>query len=587
MGGPTAGRLSLGTAHGRLLAAEPGHSVLVVGPTQSRKTTGFAVPAILEWQGPVVAASVKADLARDTRGWRERVGRVWVYDPSGATGLPGARWSPLLSSGTWVGARRTAASLAEVARSSAGSFTDGDFWYATAAKLLAPLLFAAATSGRSMGDVVRWVDTQEVDEIADVLGGAGVERALDAALASWARDDRQRSAVYSTAETVIEAFADPEVAASAEVVTGPARHLLGPAVGPRCAPDDVVDPAGMLDGHDTLYLCAPAHDQRRLRPVFATLVSQVVEAAFARAARGGAPLDPPLLVVLDEAANVAPIAELDVLASTAAGHGVQLVTVWQDFAQLQARYAARAGTVVNNHRVKVFLSGIADPATLEHASQLIGDAELTQRATTVDVGGATSITDSPSARRLAPGDALRRLPPGRGVVVSGHLPPARVALRPWFEDRLLSARARSSSWGDGAGARPVATVEEVTSTPPGTVPESLAELPGRRKAKMNRARARGVRRRRGARRSIQRGDTGVGPVRPGVDGGPRRPVRTAAATTIPCTAIRSGSGCSPATPTVSPSCATSGRAATSATSTPRRSPRRAPSAPTRTRAWTS
>jgi type IV secretion system protein VirD4 len=76
-------------------------------------------------------------------------------------------------------------------------------------------------------------------------------------------------------------------------------------------------------------------------PLFSGLVTRVIEAAYDRAARQGRPLDPPLLVVLDEAANVAPLAELDVLASTAAGHGIQLVTVWQDLAQLTARYGPR------------------------------------------------------------------------------------------------------------------------------------------------------------------------------------------------------------------------------------------------------
>ncbi|MGA2522325.1 MAG: type IV secretory system conjugative DNA transfer family protein, partial [Acidimicrobiales bacterium] len=314
---PTPGRLSLGLAHHRLVAAEAGHSVLVVGPTQSRKTSGFAVPAILEWDGPVVAASVKSDLARHTVAWRRGCGQVWVYDPSAVTSLPGASWSPLDASVTWEGARRVAASLTEVARSSAGSLTDGDFWYATAAKLLAPLLLAAAISGRTMLDVVRWLDTQEVDEVYEALRTGGDERALQAAQASWGRDDRQRSAVYTTAETAVEVFADPVVAASERA--GPA----GPAAGVATGAD--VDPVRLLDGRNTLYLCAPAHDQRRLRPLFATLVAQVVEAAYERAARQGGPLDPPLLVVLDEAANVAPLAELDVLASTAAGHGVQLV----------------------------------------------------------------------------------------------------------------------------------------------------------------------------------------------------------------------------------------------------------------------
>ncbi len=106
--GPVPGRLTLGRARGRLVATERGHSVLVVGPTQSRKTTGFAIPALLEWEGPVLAASVKADLARHTLGWRRAGGPAWLYDPARATGLARAPWSPLPACATWPGARRTA-----------------------------------------------------------------------------------------------------------------------------------------------------------------------------------------------------------------------------------------------------------------------------------------------------------------------------------------------------------------------------------------------------------------------------------------------------------------------------------------------
>ncbi len=209
-----------------------------------------------------------------------------------------------------------------------------------------------------------------------------------------------------------------------------------------------VDPAGLLDADNTLYLCAPAHEQRRLRPLFAGLVTRVVEAAYDRAARQGRPLDPPLLVVLDEAANVAPLAELDVLASTAAGHGIQLVTVWQDLAQLTARYGRAGPTVVNNHRAKLFLSGIADPATLDHASTLVGEAERSVTSTTVDRGRtAGSTTVSATYRRLAPADALRRMAPGTGVLISGHLPPAAVTLRPWYDDAALRRRVGADETG--------------------------------------------------------------------------------------------------------------------------------------------
>jgi type IV secretion system protein VirD4 len=157
-----AGSLS-DVARRRLLAGDAGHSVLVVGPTQSFKTTGLAVPALLEWRGPVLAASVKGDLVRDTVAWRRQQGTAWIYDPTAST-YRGHR--PLVASDaavvTWSSARRVADGLVEAGRTTPGALSDGDFWYATAAKLLAPLLLAAACSGRTMADVVRWIDEQEI-----------------------------------------------------------------------------------------------------------------------------------------------------------------------------------------------------------------------------------------------------------------------------------------------------------------------------------------------------------------------------------------------------------------------------------------
>ena len=91
----------------------------------------------------------------------------------------------------------------------------------------------------------------------------------------------------------------------------------------------------------TLYLSATVREQRRLRPLFVALIESVVEEAYARSAATGRPLDPPLLVVLDEAANIAPLPDLDVIASTGAGHGVQLLTVLQDLAQAHDRWGSR------------------------------------------------------------------------------------------------------------------------------------------------------------------------------------------------------------------------------------------------------
>jgi type IV secretion system protein VirD4 len=409
------GRLVLGTVTGpgrlRGVATEVAQSVVVVGPTQSGKTTSLAVPAILHWDGPVLAASVKSDLLRDTVAHRHGRGHVWCIDPTGATGVPASRWTPLTGCGQWSQARRVTADLSEAAKPD-GPAVDSDFWHASAAKMLAPLFFAAARGHRSMSDVVRWVDTQEVAEVADLLEQADVPEALHAASATWCRDERTRSSVYTTAETILAPFAD--------------------AAASPTSPTDWFEPGQLLAGAHTVYLCAPAHDQRRLRGLFTAVTQQILFHAFSVATRSGRPLDPPLLVVLDEAAHIAPLAELDGLAATCATHGIQLVTVWQDVAQVRARYGARAPTVLNNHRAKVFLPGIADPDTLDYASRLIGDEEAAHPSVTRDPRGGRSTTSTPGPRRLLPPEGLRCLPPRRGVVIYGTLPPVQVRLRPWW-----------------------------------------------------------------------------------------------------------------------------------------------------------
>jgi type IV secretion system protein VirD4 len=428
---PPPGRLVVGVRPGVVravgVAGEASQSLVVVGPTQSGKTTCLAVPAILGWRGPVVAASVKSDLLRHTLGTCARRGRVWCIDPTGCTNTPPSTWSPLTRCADWSEARRTAADLCDSAKAD-GTTADGEFWYATAAKLLAPLFLAAALEGRSMADVVRWVDTQEVGEVAGILERAAPGAALDAARATWCRDERTRSSVYTTAETVLAPFAHE---------SDRGGTWRGGAGGP-------FEPEELLGGAHTLYLCAPAHDQRRLRGYFTALTQQVLAHAFTTATRSGRRLDPPLLVVLDEAAHIAPLPELDGLAATCASHGIQIVTVWQDLAQVRGRYGARAPTVLNNHRAKLFLSGIADPDTLEYASRLVGDEEVAHPSVTRDPSGRRSTTATTGPRRLLPPEGLRCLPSGRAVLVYGSLPPARIALRPWWGDgRRFSRRGRS------------------------------------------------------------------------------------------------------------------------------------------------
>jgi type IV secretion system protein VirD4 len=421
--GPEPGRVILGRVGRRLVGAEERQSVIVVAPAQSGKTTALAVPAILEWRGPVLATSVKTDLLNETHGRRRQLGRVMIYDPTEATGYSGSGWTPLAGSGTWHGAQRMAARLCAAAQPSGEGLANADFWYAAAGKQIAPLIHAAAVSGATIADVLEWIDIQDNDPALDVLEEVGPAEAVRALQACARREPRQRSSIYTTAETVLAAYADPRVLASARLAE--------------------ITPEALLDGGaNTLYLCAPAHEQRRLAPLFATLVEDVVSAVYEAASARGGPIAPALLIVGDELANIAPLPSLAEIASTGAGQGIQLLSVFQDLGQVRQRWGEGWRTVVNNHRAKLFGAGLADPETLAYVREVTGESEYRQLSDTEGRYGDRSRTEATTYRALAPASVVREGAPGTAVLVYGHLPPARLRLRPFYRDRALRRLAR-------------------------------------------------------------------------------------------------------------------------------------------------
>ncbi len=421
--GAQAGRVTLGTHKGRLIASERRASVLVLGPSQSGKTTGLVVPALLEWPGPVLSTSVKSDVVHDTHTARANRGTVHVFDPTGSTGLEHTPWSPVAAASTWEGARRTAARLLGVGEGGAARSSDDAFWRPAGARYLAPLLLAAAYGERGMSEVLSWVAGTEEQEPSELLSDCktpGAKPALQALESVWEADARFRSSLIQTVATALDAWQEPGIAAA---TTGESR----------------IDTSWLLEGENTLYLIAPADEQRRLRGLFTALVADIAAGAFRRSAQSGKPIDPPLLLALDEAANIAPLPQLDELASTGPGQGVQLLTVLQNVSQASDRWGReRAETILANHRARVFCSGIGDRATLEYLRHTLGEEELkrhsTSRSGPLRSGSKTTSSDF---RPLATPDRVRQMQSTQALLVYGRLPPAWLSLRPWYAHPAL------------------------------------------------------------------------------------------------------------------------------------------------------
>jgi type IV secretory pathway TraG/TraD family ATPase VirD4 len=424
---PTGGRIALGRRGARVLYGEHRHALIAFGPPQSGKSAGIAVPALLEWPGPALASSIKTDLLAVTRRRRESLGEVFVFDPFQLAGGAGHTWSPLHTAGTWDGALEVAWRLASAGEVDQRGVEGGDFWAVAAEQRLAPLLFAAAKTGRTIEDVVRWAYGQGAREIRSALDEATraapeaeARAASDAIHAFEAQADRTRSSIEATAQALLRAYRFTRVARSARTCEITADRLL----------DDAA----------TLYLIGDAKASKLLRPIFLALLGEIVDAAYERATRAGGALDRALLVCLDEAGNVAPLPNLAEIASTAPSHNIQLVSIFHDLAQARARYGRQAETVVNSHRARMLLPGVADLDTLRYFAGLVGEEEARDLSHTTGPGGSTRSTARRRRPLVAP-ELLRQIPEHRALLLYGRLAPTEVRLRLWFEERRLRRMA--------------------------------------------------------------------------------------------------------------------------------------------------
>lgn len=480
------GRFVLGRVHGHLVATEDRRaaersgtrrrasfrqgdrgSVAVIGPSRSGKTVNV-IAGLLDWDGPAVVVSVKRDLIDATRVARDRVGTTQVFDPSGVSGLPAtglARWSPLRAAATPRGAQKAAVALAaSIPRS--GVDGGADYWVKQAEILLTGLLGTAALDRDcTMLDVVHWVFTKDIPQkkkpntILEILrdtkanGTPAEQEAAAAAMlqldAVWKLDERVRSSVYATVQTVVQAWLDPAVDESATLAGSPRRAFVDL--------DWLTDPTQA----NTLYLVAPLDDQKRLAPVLGGLLGDLKDQAYQRDI-AGVGLDRPLLMVIDEAGNM-PLAWLPEVAATCAGIGILLVTIWQSKAQLDAAYGRLSDSVLTNHLTKVVFSGCSDAATLDYVSRLLGDEDVQRRSMSYDVAGGTgrrSVSESMQREALTPFHLLRQVRPGEAVLIHGTLPPAHLQARQYWKEPDLVKLTNAT---DKAPAREVTARRAVPS----------------------------------------------------------------------------------------------------------------------------
>ncbi|WP_396125200.1 type IV secretory system conjugative DNA transfer family protein [Cellulomonas sp. P24] len=420
-GGATAGDVGflLGRAGGRELWCSVEDSALLVGPPRMGKGLHVVIPWVLDAPGPVVATSTRPDTLAVTMSAREDHGPVAIFDPQRLAGLPGGlRWSPVRGCET----PRTALVRARGLAAGVGfgrTVSDSDFWAGQTETALRCLLHAAALDGRRAVDLYRWSLNPVLAEDAvtilnrDSRAASGWADALEAAVHA---DPRTRDSVWLGVRQSLAALADPDVLDSVDP-------------GPR----DTFDPARFLRESGTLYLLAAAVTSGSCAPLVAAFVEDITETARGLAARSpGARLDPPLLLALDEIANLTPLPSLPQLMAEGGGTGITTLAVLQSLAQARNRWGDHAADAIwDAATVKIILGGLAKYRDLDDVARLLGEIDELTETRNRGRGGERSTSTSMRMVPVMPPSVLRTLPFGTAVLLLRQTRPVVIDLRRW------------------------------------------------------------------------------------------------------------------------------------------------------------
>ena len=402
--------------------------VVVVATTGAGKSRDVMIPAALSAPGALVVTCTRADILDVIATTRARAGRVWVFDPLERLGWEPMVWNPV--AGCRHGETAIARGLAFAAGLGADdtSSTNTGFFRANASSALTRLLHAADLGGRTIADVIDWAI--HLDDGAETAQEIIRSSLLPEAEPNWA--GMLRSIATGADETVASSRQTLQQAIEPMAL----RRVLA-WVTPREGVPTFDAGAFVAGTTDTLVLVADANSSTNVAPLCAMLLQEVVDAAKAAAARRpGGRLDPPLRLVGDEIANVAPLPKLPDLGTDARGFGMQLILALQSLAQARRRWGADgANTLLDNMPAEILLGGLTDTEALNRYATLVGDVELTRATTSYDsqTGKPTTASEQRTERKALRADEARQIPDKHGLLLYRNRPAVLMRMTPWYE----------------------------------------------------------------------------------------------------------------------------------------------------------
>lgn len=423
----------LGNKDGRFIRFfKPGH-LLTFAPTRSGKGVGAVIPNLLDHPGSVVVTDIKGENYRITHAYRETLGRVLAFAPFDED-IDSARFNPIdfIRIGT-ANDVDDARLIAEMIVAPEGQ--EPNHWEREARSLMTGLLLFIARelppARRNPRELRAMLmrDRSGFDAVLATMRESDHPSVKRIAEGFSQKEDKERSAVISTAQSRTEVFESPRLAA----ITSKSTFRL----------------EDLKNGVLSLYLIIPPEYVGVYQP-FLRLMVGLSTAAMTRNRK--IPRHP-VLFLLDELPALGHMRPIEDGIGYLAGYGASLWLFVQDLDQLSQTYRKWRSMVANCAVRQAF--NVQDPDTARLLSSMLGQrsVEVSNRGKAgrvfrLGLPSSFSETRSETGRPLLAPDEIMLLAEARELLfVQGCKPILAEKVR-YFKERRF--RGRWQAWHPGA-----------------------------------------------------------------------------------------------------------------------------------------
>ncbi|RYG32509.1 hypothetical protein EON81_20500, partial [bacterium] len=371
---------------------------VIVGGSGTGKSRGYFLPNAIYCRGSssLVCTDPKSELWRFTSGFHRNPVRFAPGEPQASAAF---NWIPLCRE------PRVSELCARAIVESGNTGSTEQAWLDVEAAFLAGLFSHASTLREPTPlSAYRLFTRQPIESLIDTLLDSPSEAAREQGLVFSQTQERMRGSIVPVVAAKLQFLRDPAVA----------RFTSASLEAPRF--EDLRRSPGAL------YWCLKEQDISRLRPLTSLFFSLLLE-RLAQGDEDGGGI--PVMMLLDEFANIGTIPSFETTISLARGRGVSLWLGIQSLSQLESRYGkANAQTILANCATKIALSGL-DVESADYFSRSLGEATTKTGKTSRHglINSTVTLSTDEHSRRLLTSDEVRRIDSDKAVAIVGNRRP--------------------------------------------------------------------------------------------------------------------------------------------------------------------